>query len=146
MGQSSKLLGFLEIIAHMPHSHVHHTYTRCTNTLCSPSHSPIHKLPTHIHTHTHTITLETCTLTRKYTRSTNALLHIHHNCPFTKPTHPPSPIPHTQPCPPANMDLTLVSASKFVNSCHLATSKDYVIVLTKSSDPTSQPATTKWLL
>ena len=52
-----------------------------------------------------------------------------------------------QPIPPHTMDLTLVSTSKFVGCCYLATSQDYVIVVTKGeADSQTTPTGTGRLL
>ena len=59
------------------------------------------------------------------------------------PHHLSHPYP-LQPCPSPTMDLTLVSASKFVNSYCLAASQDHMVVVTKSTEHAQ--STTNWLL
>ena len=52
----------------------------------------------------------------------------------------------SQPIPPCNLDLTLVSTSKFIGSCYLATSEDYIVVVTKAEAEPQTPTGTSWLL
>ena len=52
-----------------------------------------------------------------------------------------------QPIPPHSLDLTLVSSSKFIGCCYLATSQDYIIVVTKGeADQPSPSSSASWLL
>ncbi len=54
---------------------------------------------------------------------------------------------HTfQPCPPPLLDLTLVSAHKFVsNECHLVSSVDHMVVLTKIHTEHVRSSKTLWV-
>ena len=51
-----------------------------------------------------------------------------------------------QPIPPPNLDLTLVATSKFIGCCYLATSQDYVVVVTKGDTEELSTSGTSWLL